>query len=446
MWLLELIVAFGLVGLVAMFFLTMRRPIYGIYGGFLLSGILIAPKLPLVGSKLAAPDAPLVMALLGILLGLILNKQHAIPLTSPFRAAFAAVAIFIATAILSLALNIWRFPIDVIENTVDILNYVYGALIFFAAVLLIDDWHKWRLSLIAWMVGAAVVVTVSVAAAIGMGPEWAYHEDSNRIKSTLRAVNQLQSYLGPVAPIVFWIAITPSYRIYWRALAAAMTGGVALAMLVTGSRSSMLLLFVGLLGVALLALFKGGRRPLTAFAVVGTIAAGFAASTYVTTLVQERGLDALPEHARAIARPILLFQAAADVDDVLGGRGEQIRIVSENWWQYPTLGVGTGNFAKAFKHDHEVHNSYLGVLMEQGLLGLASIILFMTAVAWSGWRATQHTSTTAMTRDLLVIVLLGFLIVCAYGAFSFGMRQRAFWLISALVMSASLIPHRSSKS
>jgi O-antigen ligase len=286
------------------------------------------------------------------------------------------------------------------------------------------------------------VAALSIAAVLGLAPDWAYQSGgSSRIKSTLRSVNQLQSYLGPVAPVVIWAAFSASFNSFTRVVCAGIALCVIIAMLVTGSRSAMIMVVLALCGVTAYAFMQVRDRPVTAVASVLGLGAALVILAYFLLQVWLFGVDALPSTMRAIARPIVMLQEAQDAEELLGPRAEQFAIVAEEWWKYPLIGIGAGNFKTAFNHEHEVHNSYLGVLIEQGIFALLSVLVFMGCIAHAGLQAVRR-EHSASTRSLTAVVVLGFLLICTYGMFSFGMRQRTFWLISGLVMSAYMITRR----
>src|SRR5262245_59189648 len=84
-----------------------------------------------------------------------------------------------------------------------------------------------------------------------------------------------------------------------------------------------------------------------------------------------------------------------------------------------------------------MHNSYLAVLAETGLAGaLVMFAILATALARSlrfvrvTWRARQPE-----LFHLAAALCVSYVALLLYGTFQYGLRQRYFWLVVALIVS-----------
>jgi len=430
-----LIVLLAVVGL-PFAILILMRPVYGLYAGVALSGVLITPNFPIIGEKLAPPDAPLLLSLIGLFFSIALGAHRRLPVPEPARFAIKALGVFVFIAAMSFAANATFRGADVFQSLIEVLNYVYAYLVLVAFVILVDDWAKWERFILAWMIGVAVVAAISTAAAFGVGPEWAQH-GGGRIKSTVRSVNQLQAYLGPPIPVLFGIIISPRWP-RLRIPSIAVMAMVFLALAVTGSRTAFVMIGFAVVAIAIYSIrFMHQNRlaaVVTAFAAVGFFI--FAVNLWQT--VAERGTAALPPTMRAIARPIERGLFTTGIEEQLGVRARQIDIVADHWFENIPLGVGPGNFIEVFNHPNSVHNTYLGVLMEMGLPALLVLLAALGAITWGGLIAAQYSRNQSRTV-MLRMVTVAFLLVCVYGLGSFGLRQRPFWLTGGVVLSGIIL-------
>ena len=114
--------------------------------------------------------------------------------------------------------------------------------------------------------------------------------------------------------------------------------------------------------------------------------------------------------------------------------------------EHPLLGVGPGGFAATIPElvpgglAQEMHNSYLGVLAETGAVG--SLLMFgllaaamARSVRFLGWtRRARDPEAHTVARALLV----SYLSLLLYGMLNYGLRQRHFWFVIALIVA---LPH-----
>lgn len=122
------------------------------------------------------------------------------------------------------------------------------------------------------------------------------------------------------------------------------------------------------------------------------------------------------------------YSGAQDITDIQADRVLSIVKGLELWREYPLFGAGLG----VFMHDQVVttgkelviHNSYLWLLAELGIVGFLVFMLLPASVLWTIWQNRE--------KDIkwYVLAVLGFLLVMAVTSLVHDMLyQRAFWLL-----------------
>ena len=122
-----------------------------------------------------------------------------------------------------------------------------------------------------------------------------------------------------------------------------------------------------------------------------------------------------------------------DPASIDSSRVHQISVVFTNFPSRPFLGTGPHNVPYVF-HMHEIHNTYLGVLAEEGLFGLISLLAFLAATFRCGWLALKHLNNS-MHYLTILSVLIGFAGLLVYGGAMFGLRQRVLWFMCGLIIA-----------
>ena len=415
-----------------------RTPVtvYCVYLAFFTSGFLLSPDLPYVGTKLATPDIFLVAMIIGtMIVGTRGNSVWAHRDRVFLGATFGLFFVYHAT--LSMLVNGIFFTSDLLISFLTVVNYIYGFLMFACVVQWLNSWDRIATAVVWWTAGATVVGLIGTWGVIGNAPLWVY--DGPRVSSTLRAVNQMQSYLIPVlfASLVF--IVTPAVPTFRRVLLMACVVPMTLSLLATGSRSTMVMIVL-CIGILTYQVMRQEKKTVTAFVLSYALAAAFVLVTIPSVWIAFTvGAEVLPEGPWR--RPIRLFQTmlqASDTLEALGPRGDQFRIVFDNWYYRPLLGIGPANFTEVFNHRYEVHNTYLGVLVEHGVIGLALLLGFIGTVIL-GCMGTLRLRPGDIQRTYLIAVAGAAVFVLIYGAFSFGLRQRVFWMTLGLCAAAARV-------
>lgn len=339
---------------------------------------------------------------------------------SGFAAAYPGLTyVLIGFLIWSALSQIWAEQSNVALGT--FLRYALNAVLFviiFSAVRKRDDLLK---------VMGAFVLGTTIAALWGILNFTSDPDAADRLSGTLGNPNELAAVLVVGATFGVGLAATLKRSPALRLGAAVAAATCIFGILLTLSRTGMVAGLVVALASVVLA---GRRRGWTAAIALIVVFAGFG---YFTAVASQEARDRITDAGNGTGR--------TDLWEV--GR----RMVAAN----PVIGVGAGNFQQASIHylfepglltrtdlivdsPKVAHNTYLGILAELGVVGLA---LFMTLIAAcltfaykaaQNFRARGDPQLELMARTVL-IALIGLL---AADFFNSEDTQKALWLLLGL--------------
>jgi len=278
-----------------------------------------------------------------------------------------------------------------------------------------------------------------------------YSEEMKKGKLNVISVfghpNYLAAYLAPLAPILVNYS-RGGRRASGRFLALAATAVVILCLFLAGTRGAWLSLAVGL---PLLFLFRARaareRIPWTKILVFTT----------VVVLLMVLFL--------ACILPLLgprydLRERLGDVMPLLS-RFYSWRMAAEMWKDHPFLGIGFGRY-KVLYWDYvddfqkrpgsdvyeylmeygkgvpplNVHNEYLEIASEAGVVGLAGFVFFLAVLFRGGWRALGQRRRKNLPPGLLPGILAALGCILTDALFNFPLHQPLsallFWILWAL--------------
>lgn len=414
---------------------VMKEPVRGLYLAIFASGMLFPLGLP-GGDKVVATELLMLLtwgaALAWALLGGRLSRGG---LHGMQQSALLWGGLLTATAVTSFLVNSLgtggeRFMHALLETG----SYVYGYLAFATVVLLVDDKRKLQGCVTAWLLSAGVVTLIGLWALVGGAPGWTRDPFSGRISSTLRFENQVPAHLMPVfvatAVYASLRTLAPPARLAY----AALTAGMVLVLMGTGSRTAFVMLGVGFLAVFWVTTrYVQGRalQPGMAYALGAALAAGL--TVFTVQIWMDTGLEYRLGEIPPYLRPILMFRAHAEGSMGFGSRAEQFALVGRHFLDSPLLGTGPAYFAQIYQ-SHVIHNTYLQVLMQQGIPGFVALLGWF----WLVFRCAAAAGRASPDRELRILaacLLAGFLLLLLYNMAMFGMRQRTIWLLSGLLVA-----------
>lgn len=238
--------------------------------------------------------------------------------------------------------------------------------------------------------------------------------------STYADLNAAGSVLAMV--LVAGLGLIAEVRSRWLTLTALLI--VAVGLWLTGSRTAMLAVGVGVVGLAILeAVQRRGRRRLLA---VGVLGGAIAIGLWVGT-----------------SQPAPRNVAASTA---IGYREFMSRVAVDMWRSAPLLGVGIGRFwTESVKFggpdrpygiaNENAHDNFLQVLAEEGLVGLIALLILLGTLLMAAYRTPRSTFTRFVAAGIVVFVLTwlgGHPLLLAEAGF-------AFWLLAG-VLSGSANP------
>jgi hypothetical protein len=412
------------------------QPVRGIYLAFAANGFLMTPNLPVVQERVAAPELIMVLTWTAMAFNQRGWWSQRMNLLSTQRTSLMLAGGFAAAAFLSFFINNLMFYDALAASAVQTVNYAYGFLMFATVVKLVDDWEKWSGCLIAWICGAALVSVVGVYALTATAPAWAYSELGGRISSTLKFENQVPSFLLPILPAVIFLTLRRDVAPRWRVLLALLLPAMIATAVGSGSRTALGMLAVCLIGTVWIAVKEARRR---AFSILLMAQVGFVLLSSLMLLLAHNAADyelsdPRPHEAAAWERGWVMiaewWKGERPFDDTRFG---QIALAFDKLPDFLIFGTGPAMFTPRFRYD-EVHNTYIGVLIETGLVGFIVLAAWLVHVLDTSWRSVGNCESPTY-RIMISALLVGFVALLAYGLFMFGLRQRNIWLLAGLLMA-----------
>ena len=322
------------------------------------------------------------------------------------------------------------------ESLIELATYCFLCVALVVICQLLSSPERLRRVLTAWQ-GAGIIGCVS--GGVGTLLMWRGSMDNllvqgGRVAGLFEGINQLQSFVVAVLPFfcakLFSRGASRGTRLLYAALALVGVAGVV----GSGSRAGVVF---ALLSVWLMLLLTSPR-----LAAVWTCAAVlFAGSAWH---VLGKHLDELPYGVRRAFSYVQ--EDTYELDELSRGRADQLQTFYTVFAEHPLVGVGPGGFAEWVPRvvpggkAQEMHNSYLGVLGETGLIGglimlglladvMARILRFLR------WAARARDSDALMGARAL---LVSYASILMYGMLNYGLRQRHFWFVVALAVA---VPH-----
>jgi hypothetical protein len=425
----------GGVGFAALVSWTGKRPVRGLYLAFFTSGILLSPHLPLVRDKLTATEVAFLLTWFALLLqrG---RSASGVPLGREQRLSLLLGVAFFLWLLLSFALNNMVYTEAFVPSLVETANLAYGYLMFLTTVMLARDWQAWQGCVNWWVAGSTVVVIFGVWAMVGGAPVWTYEEFTHRVSSTLRNENQVPSYLLPIFVVMVFMAVRKGARAKYQMAMWALVAGALLTAIGTGSRTALLMLLLAFAGVAYVALRTAGNRSYRVASLLNVSLALVAGLVvYVSVALFDYQGDYALGRTPPWQRPVVMFydwmQGYRQLDST---RPEQLMSVMDHVGDHLLIGTGPKVYGGLFQMA-EIHNTYAGVLMQTGLIGLLLFLLWLGHLLWHTFVRVRRI-TDPWKKVLVLSLLVGMATLLLYNMTMFGLRQRTIWLLAGLLVAS----------
>lgn len=409
-----------------------KKPIWGLYLAIASTAVLKSPELPIVREKLCATEFLMLITWAALLFEGLKSKplrKNEMVVQNKWLAIGFAFCITLSGLINGFGIGGDRAQYTFVETA----NYIYGLFIYLTVIHCVRSWGEWRNCLWAWCAGAVIVSVVGTVATFTNSPEWAIEFFTGRVCSTLRNENQVPSFLLPILPVVLI-----SFAVRKNSLKVRLSVFMLIALMMlttfgTGSRTGIGMLILCGLGVYWIWVKERNSKQI-AFKALGTMAIVFSVGIIAYFMV---ALAAFDGHYRlgytpAWQRPAAMLYLWASGNHPLDGtRPLQMAAVFEQWHQNPIFGVGP-KLAVAKFNTNEIHNTYLGVFAEIGLLGILTFLAWMLHTLITPYKMASK-ELSGLNRSLLLALIVGFVLSLFYQCFCYGLRQRNIWIITGLL-------------
>lgn len=400
-----------------------------------LAVLFLLPVLKTAGSagflaRFAIADVFLFLVLLGTIVSIARGRAgewHSLRIP---RQAFLALAAFLPLVLVSFFFS-ESVERSLIETVAYFVNVVFAALIIFHVRTRRDlmqaflIWEKGIiLTLVGGLAGLFLLFTGNFDTALTEGP---------KLASTFKKSGQLSAYLLPSIAVLWYNFAYLSPTKKSRILRGILFVILFVCLVGTGSRTGLAL---GAAAFLLLFGAKGARNFLRR-PVLHLGMAAIAAVLFVGAL-------------RAVSSVLpFSFQRAFSI---VSGESSLERLSPTRYYQflgweiaaaeYPIFGVGAGDFhsrttsfVPAAWKSHEIHNTYLGIWAETGILGIFALILLYLGVMQAGWEGLGHSKDPELSA-LHFALLAALVVLVIYGMSNFGLRMRHLWAIFGLIIAA----------
>ncbi len=245
-------------------------------------------------------------------------------------------------------------------------------------------------------------------------------EETGRVAGTIGSSNTAGAYLSVMMALAMGVVLSSQRGLLRATAMAGLTlGGVAI--ILTGSRGG----WIGLILAAVILCVCAWRRRWLSPRV--PVAIGLSAVFFAVVFQRALAERIFPENQSAALDRVPLMQLAG-------------RMIADN----PVLGVGANNFAVRAEDYwtnrtvdewlYVVHNKYLLVASESGLLALAMFVLFLYLTLRYGWRAWQGRDRLLAPIALgLTAGMIGHMVHFLVDIFNDRGQVELLWVVAALI-------------
>lgn len=415
------------------------RPMWALYAIFLSSGILMTPGLPVVGDKAALPDAFFLVLVGALVLGWATGRFRMQNRFAPqVKLSILLIGLFLFVTLLSFFNNNIEYGRAAASSTLEVVIISYGVTLFILSVVLIRDWEEWERCFLAWVAGMAIVGAVGAYSVIFSPPGFAVDSFTGRISSTLKFENQVPSYVMPLMPVLVFFIFARGIARRAKLTLLGVFMACLLTLIGTGSRTAFLL--IAMMVVLLAALVFTARRPrvidlgaMSKYMGLGVLAVAVYVTVAMATFSGEYRLGKTPAWQRPV---VILYTGVVERGTLDKKRTKQFEFALRNFDSAPFIGHGP-RFTQLGLHHVLVHNTYLTILLEMGLVGLLLFLSWLLSIGWLAFMGYHNTAAPERARYLMAALGIGLVLLLMYQMSMYGLRHRPLWLMAGLLVSAA---------
>lgn len=257
--------------------------------------------------------------------------------------------------------------------------YLLGMMLLLFQIVRTEADMQWLF--LAFLLGSLGLVTLFLVS---------YSPNATTVRHALkgRDANEMSVQLAMVLPLALYLMSLGRY--WWmKALASIYIPLAVLSIFATGSRTGFIVLFIGLLGLLPLVLRSG---VWVRFLSIGTLVAGL---IFTFNTIPPKTFERM-------------FTTGAELT---GGTLNERSITWQKAWlevqESPVVGQGLSSFRRIvnkYNVDYTAHNSFVSILVEQGIIGLALYLAVVVLVLYYALRLDKR-QCVLMLSMLLVLVL-----------------------------------------
>ncbi len=313
--------------------------------------------------------------------------------------------------------QLWSYKIFLLLQMFLLYVYILGNVRSRRDVLLITS------ILLLGVIGESLLMVAlrGIGHSIKLGGVLARIDNGFRVGGTVGGPNSAGAYLSVLAPMALGLVIARANKPVYRRLALCALALGSVALLLTFSRGAWAAYAVSIAILMLVAWKSGWLTPRVLVAVTGVM---------IMTAV--------------IGRDAILSRLLGDDGGAAFARIPLMMLAFEVIKDNMLLGVGVNNFSMVMREYlsvdlagewlYTVHNKYLLVWAETGLLGLLAFLAFLFATLRRGWRCWKSQDPLLSPVALgITAAITGHMVHLQFDTFQNRPLTQMLWLLSALV-------------
>ena len=404
-----------------------------------------SPKLLGIGERLILFDFLLVVWL-GLVLFIYLPGRDSVSLPRDGILALSSYGLFLGICALSL------IDAQNLGGGITVLaKFSFGPCIALAALIATQMAGSSRAILTSLVITFCLVTLLGVLEAMGL-PSIVEPRHAYRLTTTFRSPNQLGSFLFILLPIAAGFLLSTQ----WRRTRLKIITAVALAiapfvLLLTSSRTSLAVVVIEMVLFALLSPFwiqSLGRKWSRLIPIVGSSLILIPIGLY--SLRESRHFTLFRSRVFDWARYLAGAPDLSSLVDRLTGRASgqpfvlntilsPLRAVQAHPW----LGIGIGNAGTVLEilpgRSSEIHNQYLAIVGECGILGTLALLLFLSLMVVKVYEFVRNEPSD---RWMAIGIALAFGACLISGVYIRFLRRRASWILLGIILAGLPIRRR----
>lgn len=268
--------------------------------------------------------------------------------------------------------------VDEFRFFASLLPWVYIGLFILVSGLLYERHKALFIKRVFWFSLASLLISIlPVYSSFGLGITVPGTFDWIRYTYFTNNPNQYAAYLlTTVFALLLVIELFYPQRRRW---AYALLAVVTLPAFSTGSQTAFVVMIALIINYLVYRFLYLQRWKKVLVVVPAVLLLGYVATNYEQLLQSMEHFGGVRRAARVLS--LITEGESGQSEGNIDVRLTQLEAAAEIFPQYPILGIGLANF-KAYHKRHEIHNTFVSVLIEAGLIGFIALTLFLLTFFW----------------------------------------------------------------